>query len=840
MVSEKLAELREKEQQLRKELAKVRHEIEEEEIFLKAAQKDGDEGDSSPLLHHRPSYSLFKDTGSEPSTPVVQPIRELAQQDADWDAVLKSHPELKIEPIGKFDHWDRRECAIPEDNAKLWRNKCEEYMASLGGNAEIPKVIHQIWIGPREPPCLWIDTFRVEYLAEHPEWGFELWSDDRVAKLPMLNEKIYYEEKMWQCKADILRLEFLWHYGGLYVDADMISVEQKDLTQIVELGRQTGFVIAYEPDTKDKPYSILGNSVIACTPHHPLMLMLILYLKQTFYHKRNVIEVFAVTGPVMYTKCLVDSKMPISIAAQELLYPAFHFVPNPDAINFAQFPKCLMFQFGYTCSGLEGYVKRKNRCKKARICPYHSKKEWPLGPFAALPTPDQVELDFVKTGGRIPKVIHQLVFDGVDSPHDPVRWRETWWKNFRQTHPEFEYRTWTKDQLQNRSWFCANLYVEPMDDHAVTVLMLEVLYKEGGYYVPLSALYQGNSQQDPFFVAPDSDFLEKSEGLFAAAKGSPGCFKRIQQLYDAGHITHPSATSKAGSSSVKTMGFRDGSVAKATYKAETKFLGAGEMVAFCGSGSDTQLECFALGWAYECMVPCRLAKGRQAMLEVLTGESAINTKAIFVTDRDVCTMERLRGELPGLISQLDGGWDIMLFGIEWNTGSEEIALFKVPHGGRPRDSRVAGFVADLSSGRAEVLRVLQASVTAEGFDPSPIFDAAGRINLWFGAEKYARSLEEVKLWRAMPTVRRVFQECAGHVPPTEGERYEVYGNCMKGFRHDQPVYELLVEPSGGIMFRAWNDDRSTNCEMKCNPSTVEWLKVFYNHQVVVEKQNVAI
>ena len=33
-------------------------------------------------------------------------------------------------------------------------------------------------------------------------------------------------------------------------------------------------------------------------------------------------QVFAVTGPVMYTKCLVDSKMPISLAPQEWLYPA--------------------------------------------------------------------------------------------------------------------------------------------------------------------------------------------------------------------------------------------------------------------------------------------------------------------------------------------------------------------------------------------------------------------------------------------------------------------------------------------------------------------------------------
>ena len=45
------------------------------------------------------------------------------------------------------------------------------------------------------------------------------------------------EEKMWQCKADILRLEFLWHHGGVYVDADMISVGKKSLNPIVELGK---------------------------------------------------------------------------------------------------------------------------------------------------------------------------------------------------------------------------------------------------------------------------------------------------------------------------------------------------------------------------------------------------------------------------------------------------------------------------------------------------------------------------------------------------------------------------------------------------------------------------
>ena len=41
----------------------------------------------------------------------------------------------------------------------------------------------------------------------------------------------------------------------------------------------------------------------------------------------------------------------------------------------------------------------------------------------------------------------------------------------------------------------------------------------------------------------------------------------------------------------------------------------------------------------------------------------------------------------------------------------------------------------------------------------------------------------------------------------------------------------------GIMFRAWNDDNSTNCEMKTNGATVEWMRVFCDHQVAKDVQN---
>ncbi|CAJ1385748.1 unnamed protein product, partial [Effrenium voratum] len=546
-------DLQKKREELRKELLKIEAQIVEEEALLR-----------QNALHHRPSYSLLKGE-SEDAAPSTM-VRQVSPQD--FDAVLRDFPSLVIEPIGSFNHWDRRECAVA--NPEEWKAVCSKYQKEvLKGKAQIPKVIHQIWIGPKEPPCLWIDTFRVEYLASHPGWGFHLWSDDEVARLPMINEEIYNKERMWQCKADILRLEFLWHHGGMYVDADMISVEQKSLDKILDLGNETGWVIAYEPDTKDKPYSILGNSVIACTPHHPLTLMLILYLKQTFHHKRDHIDVFAVTGPVMYTKCLVDSKMPISLAPQEWLYPAFHYVPNPDAINFAAFPKCLMFQFGYTCSGLEGYVKSKNRCKK--------------------------------------------------------------------------------------------------------------------------------------------------------------------------------------------------------------------VVAFTAAG-DQRLELSALSFAYECKVPCFAAKGLEAMRAAVS-ETGMTSKAVFLTDREFFQMDRLRQEMPGFLDQLGvQGWDAVLLGVEWSTGSEETVIFPVVPGGRPRNCKIAGLVANLAAPTGPALRAaLQRAISEDGFDPSPLFEAAGQMKLHFLAEKYAGPMEEARLFRSMPVVHRAFQYLAGHEPPMHFDNHELHGNLMKGY-----------------------------------------------------------
>ena len=120
---------------------------------------------------------------------------------------------------------------------------------------------------------------------------------------------------MYQCKADLLRLEILWREGGIYIDADMVWL-QKDLQDVLDASKDTGFFCGYEPDTKDKPYSVIGNSFIACTPKHPLVDMLIKYIQGVYPHKRPYHGVEWVTGPLAFTKCISHTQMPWTVPPQ--------------------------------------------------------------------------------------------------------------------------------------------------------------------------------------------------------------------------------------------------------------------------------------------------------------------------------------------------------------------------------------------------------------------------------------------------------------------------------------------------------------------------------------------
>ena len=81
----------------------------------------------------------------------------------------------------------------------------------------IPNIIHMIWIGPKKFP------FARNYKAWqklNPEYTFKLWNDNN---LPVLqNQKEYDFLENITAKTDLLRLEILYQFGGIYIDTDTV------------------------------------------------------------------------------------------------------------------------------------------------------------------------------------------------------------------------------------------------------------------------------------------------------------------------------------------------------------------------------------------------------------------------------------------------------------------------------------------------------------------------------------------------------------------------------------------------------------------------------------------
>lgn len=91
----------------------------------------------------------------------------------------------------------------------------------------IPKVIHQIWLGPKRIPEKYIEYSRT-WRKLHPGWEYKLWSEKDVESWDFPNKDLFNKASSYQEKADILRYEILLKHGGLYVDFDMKPLKKFD------------------------------------------------------------------------------------------------------------------------------------------------------------------------------------------------------------------------------------------------------------------------------------------------------------------------------------------------------------------------------------------------------------------------------------------------------------------------------------------------------------------------------------------------------------------------------------------------------------------------------------
>ena len=177
----------------------------------------------------------------------------------------------------------------------------------------IPKIIHQIWLGPKPRPQKWLDSWK----NNHPDWEYKLWTEENIPTLH--NQKQFDTIINYAGKADILRAEILYHHGGIYLDADSESLRPLDESLL-----RFHFFACYENEIR-RP-GLINSAVIGCEPQHPIIANLI-----DAIHRLELIgteKPWITLGPLLFTRIIRTYEglhKKVAILPSHAFYPE-HFI----------------------------------------------------------------------------------------------------------------------------------------------------------------------------------------------------------------------------------------------------------------------------------------------------------------------------------------------------------------------------------------------------------------------------------------------------------------------------------------------------------------------------------
>ena len=90
-------------------------------------------------------------------------------------------------------------------------------------------------MGSRPLPTFFTDKILPMWQAHHADGGckIELWTEEKITDLPLTNKEIICDKELNPgMRADFLRVELLYMFGGIYADVDMTC--EKSLTPLLQ------------------------------------------------------------------------------------------------------------------------------------------------------------------------------------------------------------------------------------------------------------------------------------------------------------------------------------------------------------------------------------------------------------------------------------------------------------------------------------------------------------------------------------------------------------------------------------------------------------------------------
>ena len=184
-------------------------------------------------------------------------------------------------------------------------------------DTQIPKIIHQLWIGSRPAPTKFMDTWR----EAHEPLGFKymFWNEKNISQNIQLGEVVQKLNSIEEIngKADVIRWLILQKFGGVFVDADSICIHPFDEHILNGVDAFAG----WEQEQVRKGLAATGT--MGFTPYHPIVNSAIEWIKRNpISQKQSRQRAWFTVGPGLLTRiCEMYGWNNIKI------YPSYYFLP---------------------------------------------------------------------------------------------------------------------------------------------------------------------------------------------------------------------------------------------------------------------------------------------------------------------------------------------------------------------------------------------------------------------------------------------------------------------------------------------------------------------------------
>ena len=179
----------------------------------------------------------------------------------------------------------------------------------------IPKIIHQLWIGPKPRPSKFMATWQ----TKHPDYEYIMWNEEEINKRGLQLECVSKINEIEEIngKADIIRWEILYHYGGLFIDADSICIEP--FNYLIEQHKP---FCGYENETARS--GLVATGTMAFPKNHPLPRGAIDHIKANEVSRAKTGKMaWRTVGPELLTNLLLTN-----LYKDVVIYPSYYFLPK--------------------------------------------------------------------------------------------------------------------------------------------------------------------------------------------------------------------------------------------------------------------------------------------------------------------------------------------------------------------------------------------------------------------------------------------------------------------------------------------------------------------------------